>query len=83
MTLLVNVQQFMQQSCKRDVEKDLQIIQNDTLRICNMSRTSDKISTVELHAKCKMISLEQCMRTQHLWLMYLLSRDAVYLRVSN
>ena len=35
---------------------DLQILQNNVLRICNMSKVSDKISWIILHTKCKMLA---------------------------
>ena len=50
-------------------------MQNDILRICDNSRISDRVSIEKLHVKCKLLSLEQRMRKQLLWLMYLLSKD--------
>ena len=41
------------------------------------------MSIEELHKKCKLISLEQRMRIQSLWLMYLLSRDECFLKTHN
>ena len=70
-------------SCRKKDRNDLQPLQNDILRICNLSRISDRVSIVELHAKCKIISLEQRMRNQLLWLMYVLSRDVEFLNVPN
>ena len=58
-------------------------MQNDILRICNRSKVSGRISLIDLHAKCKLISLEQRMRKQLLWLMYLLSRYVSHHRISN
>ena len=46
-------------SCRREDINDFQILQNDILRIWNLSRISDRVSIKELHAKCKIISLEQ------------------------
>ena len=74
---------FMLISCRKEDISDFQILQNDILRICNLSRISDRVSIKELHAKCKIISLEQRMRIQLLWLMYLLSRDPAFIRVPN
>ena len=74
---------FMLISCRKEEKGDFQILQNDILRICNLSRISDRVSITELHAKCKIISLEQRMRIQLLWLMYLLSRDETFLKVPN
>ena len=48
-----------------------------------MSRLADRISISELHRKCKIISLEQRMRKQLLWLMFILSRDDVFIKVPN
>ena len=48
-----------------------------------MTRLADRVSIKKLHEKCKIISLEQRMRKQLLWLMYILSRDQVFLQVPN
>ena len=48
-----------------------------------MSRLADKVSISKLHARCKIISLEQRMRKQLLWLMFILSKDQRFLKVSN
>ena len=48
-----------------------------------MSRLVDKVSIAKLHAKCNIISLEQRMRKQLLWLMFILSRDKRLLKVPN
>ena len=74
---------FMLISCKKDDKNDLQKLQNDVLRICTRNKMSDRVSIPELHAKCKIISLEQRMRKQLLGLMYLLSRDKAYLKTAN
>ena len=58
-------------------------MQNDILRTCNLARLSDRVSIPELHAKCKMISLEQRMRKQLLWLMYIFSKDERFLKKPN
>ena len=73
---------FMLISCKKEDKNDLQKRQNDVLRICTRNKLSDRVPIPELHAKCKIISLEQRMRKQLLWLMYLLSRDKSYLKVA-
>ena len=65
---------------KSDLD-DLQIIQNDILRICIVSKVSDRVSLVNLHKKCKIISLKQRMQKQLMWLMYVMSRDESYIRV--
>ena len=74
---------FILLSCNKEERNDFQKLQNDILRICTMSRLADKVSIYELHAKCKIISLEQRMRKQLLWLMYILSRDNEFLKVAN
>ena len=70
-------------SCRKEDKNDLQKLQNDVLRVCNMSKISDIVSIAKLHEKCKMISLEQRMKKQLLWLMYILSRDDDFLKVTN
>ena len=67
---------FMIIGCRIVDKGDLQKIQNDILRICDKSRIVDKVSIDKLHGKCKILSLEQIMQKQLLWLMYLLSKDA-------
>ena len=59
---------------KDDID-ELQVLQNDTLRICNRSKVADMISICDLHKKCKIISLKQRMQKQLLWLMYISSLD--------
>ena len=60
--------------CKSD-RYDLQKIQNDILRVCYRSYLKDRIKISDLHIKANMLSLEQRMRKQLLWLMYIMSRD--------
>ena len=48
-----------------------------------MTRLSDRVSIVELHRTCKLISLEQRMRKQLLWLMFILSKDEIFRGVPN
>ena len=64
---------FMIIGCRIADKGDLQ---NDILRICDKSHIVDKVSIDKLHGKCKILSLEQRMQKQLLWLMYLLSKDA-------
>ena len=68
---------------RKDDKRDLQVLQNDILRICNMSRISDRVSIEELHANCKIVSLEQRRRKQLLGLMFLLSKDETFLHVTD
>ena len=74
---------FLLIACKKEDKSDFQVLQNDVLRICNMTRISDRVSIPELHAECKIISIEQRMRKQLFWLMFVLSRDRTFLRVPN
>ena len=69
---------FLIIACRKDDKRDLPVLQNDTLRICNMSRISDRVSIEELHANCKIVSLEQRRRKQLLGLMFLLSKDETF-----
>ena len=54
---------------------DLQKIQNEILRVCYRSRLTDRTQISDLHIKSNMLSLEQQMRKQLLWLMYIKSLD--------
>ena len=74
---------FLMLACSAGDLEDLQILQNDILRVCNMSKISDRISIPVLHEKCKIISLKQRMQKQLLWLMYILSREPEYIKVSQ
>ena len=65
---------FLLLACNNGDLNDLQVLQNDILRVCNMTNLSDKISIPTLHEKCKILSLKQRMQKQLLWLMYVISR---------
>ena len=60
-------------ACRKKDKKDLHILQNDILGISSRSCISDRISIDELHAKFKIVSLEQCRRKQLLSL----TRDVI------
>ena len=62
---------------------DIQIMQNDILRVCNKSKISDRVPIALLHEKCKILSLKQRMQKQLLWLMYVLSGDKDDIKVSQ
>ena len=62
---------FMLISCNKSDRQDLQIIQNDALRTCYNVRRRDRMSIVKMHAKSKLLSLEQRRRLQLLSLMYI------------
>ena len=74
---------FLLLACNKEDINDFQKLQNDMLRLCTMSRLADKVSISKLHARCKIISLEQRMRKQLLWLMFILSKDQRFLKVPN
>ena len=78
---LIDYAGFLLLSCRKCDIEDLQKIQNDVLRICNVSRLSDKVSISVLHNKCKMLGLKQRMQKQLLWLMYIMSRDNACIKV--
>ena len=54
---------------------DLQKIQNDILRVCYHARLRDMIKIPDLHIKANLLSLEQRMRKQLLWLMCIMPLD--------
>ena len=64
-----------QQVGRRFPNPDLQVMQNDILRICNRSKLSDRISIEHLHMKSKLLSLEQRREKQLLMLMYIHSKN--------
>ena len=69
---LIEYAGFLLIGCRICDKGELQKELNDILRICDNSRISDRVSIEKLHVKCKLLSLEQRMRKQLLWLMYLL-----------
>ena len=74
---------FLLLACNSGDLDDIQILQNDILRICNKSKISDRVSIPILHEKCKIISLKQRMHKQLLGLMYVLSKQADYVKVAQ
>ena len=50
---------FLLLSMSKERKNDLQIVQNDILRIYNNSRLKDRASILKLHKKARLISLEQ------------------------
>ena len=66
---------FMLLSCNIEDRRELQRYQNDALRMCTLNRLSDSIRIEDLHAKCRIVSLEQWRRIQLLLLMYKKSKD--------
>ena len=67
--------------CNIDDRNDLQKCQNDALRICTKVRLTDHVRIPDLHARCKIISLEQRRRIQLLLLMYKKSKDVTMHKV--
>ena len=73
---------FMLIACNSEAKENMQILQNDILRICCRYKRSDNISIEPFHKECKILSLEQRMRKQLLCLMFLLSKKTKYQRVT-
>ena len=69
-------------SVKCPVKKVQRALQNDILRICCQYKLADKISIDRLHKECKIIGVEQRMRRQLLWLMFLLSKNEEFQQTS-
>ena len=61
-------------SLNKEKKYDLQIMQNNVLRICNNTKLSDRVSIEKLHKKAKLLSLEQRRQKQLLTLMYIYSQ---------
>ena len=78
---IIDYSGFLLLSCNAGDIEELQVIQNDILRICTRNRVSDRVSIPDLHKKCKIIGLKQRMHKQLLWLMYILSKENKYLHV--
>ena len=72
---IVDYAGFLLVACNRDKKQDLQIIQNDVLRFCNNNKREDRVSLDTMHAKAKLISLEQRRCIQLLSLMYKMSKN--------
>ena len=61
---------FLLISCYKTDREDLQIIQNNALRLCLGLRLNDRISLVEIHRRAHLISLEQRRCIQLMTLLY-------------
>ena len=72
---------FMLVACNIEDRRDLQKCQNDALRICTHVNLNDHYRIQDLHARCKITSLEQRRRIQLLLLMYKKSKDISMLKV--
>ena len=55
---IIDYSGFLLLSCSSGDINELQVIQNDILRICTETRISDRVSIPELHQKCKIIGVE-------------------------
>ena len=66
---------FLLVTCGVTERSDLQKMQNDIIRFCCKVTLHENVSIKDLHKRCKNISLEQRMRKQLLWLMYIDSKN--------
>ena len=66
---------FLLLACGISERLDLQKMQNDILRLCCKVKLNEHVSIKDLHIDCRIISLEQRMRKQLLWLMYIDSKN--------
>ena len=72
---------FLIVSCTMEDRRDLQICQNDALRICARVKMTDHVRIEDLHTRCKIVSLEQRRRCQLLLLMYKRRNEVSLLKV--
>ena len=72
---IIDCSGFLIVSCCVSDRGDLQKIQNDILRVCYRARLRDMINKSDLHTKANLLSLEQRMHKQLLWLIYIMSPD--------
>ena len=72
---IIDYSGFLLLSCCVGDRYDLQKIQNDILRVCFRSALIDRMKICDLHKKANLLSLEQRMRKQLLWLMFNMSLD--------
>ena len=72
---------FMLISCNQSDRHDLQVIQNDALRTCYNVRRRDRLSVKHMHAKAKLLSLDQRRRIQLLGLMFIHKYNHVNMRI--
>ena len=68
-------------SCNQSDRHDLQVIQNDALRTCYNVRRRDRLSVKHMHAKAKLLSLDQRRRIQLLGLMFIHKYNHVNMRI--
>ena len=66
---------FLLVSCTKEKKHDLQVIQNDVLRLCGNKKREDMVLLDIMHKNAKLVSLEQRRCVQILLLMYKLSKN--------
>ena len=71
---------FVLMSCGKGSKKDMQILQNNALRICLRYCMVDHVTVEQLHEEAKLQSLEQRRNFQVLKLLYDCSKDIKYLK---
>ena len=71
---LVEYAGFVLISCTVGQRQELQILQNNALRLCKRYHLLDRIRLCDIHEECTIIGLEQRRRKQLLRLMYLHSK---------
>ena len=62
---------FLLLSCYKTDREDLQVIQNNALRLCLGLRLNDRISLTEIHSRANLLSLEQRRCIQLLCLLFI------------
>ena len=80
---LVEYAGFVLISCTIGQRNDLQVLQNNALRLSKRYRLLDRIAIECLHRECSIIGLEQRRRLQLLHLMYLHSKVEVNVKIAR
>ena len=62
---------FLLISCNKSDRDDLQVLQNNSLRICYNVRLLDRLPLVDMHREASLVSLEQRRKCQLLCLMFI------------
>ena len=78
---LIEYAGFVLVSCTIGQRYDLQVLQNNALRLCKRYHLLDRIDINRLHLECKVLGLEQRRRKQLLRIMYMHSRDVNNIKV--
>ena len=73
---------FILISCGKGQKKDIQILQNNALRMCLRYRIVDHVTIDQLHREANLQSLEQRRFFQVLKLLYDCSKDIKYLKIT-